>query len=196
MTGMLHLPAEFFELERFIFRGNVADGGDGALDDENIRAGFLRDRSEFRRPLRNGTDRRGRAAVFDLPDARRDQIFLHRFLVNFLEQPGDLRFVGFDNFLENFLRVFVARLDAFEIQNGQAAELAHLDGEAHIDHAIHRAGQDRDLEIERFRVSPRQTPGDVDFVRIDRDPARDQRDFVEPVGHARFSISANPHSHD
>ena len=93
-------------------------------------------------------------------------------------------------------RVFVAGLDAFEIQHAEAAELAHLDGEAHIDHAIHRAGQDRDLELERLRVSARQTQGDVDFVRVDRDSPRDQRDFVEPIGHARFSIPANPHSHD
>ena len=44
-----HVAAEFFEIERFIFRGNVADRRDGALHDENIRAGFLRDRAEFAR---------------------------------------------------------------------------------------------------------------------------------------------------
>ena len=66
----------------------------------------------------------------------------------------------------------------------------------HIDHAIHRAGQDRDFELERLRVLARQAPGDVDFVRVNRDATRDERDFVEAIGHARFSIAANPHSHD
>ena len=98
--------------------------------------------------------------------------------------------------MQNFLRIFVARLHAFEIQHGEPAEFAHRDGETHIDHAIHRAGQDRDLEFERLRILARQTPGDIDFVRINRDAAGDERDLVEPVGHASFSISANPHSHD
>ena len=98
--------------------------------------------------------------------------------------------------MQNFLRILVAGLHAFEIEDGEAAELAHRDGEPHIDHAIHRAGQNRDFEFERLRVSPRQAPGDVDFVRINRDPTRDERDLVETIGHARFSISANPHSHD
>ena len=83
--------------------------------------------------------------------ARRDQVFLHRFLINLLQQGGDLRLVGFDDFLQNFPRVLVAGLHAFEIEHGKAAELAHRDRKSHIDHAIHRAGQDRDFEFERLR---------------------------------------------
>jgi hypothetical protein len=113
-----------------------------------------------------------------------------------LEQVRDLGFVSIDNFLENFLRTLVARLDALEVQDGQAAELAHLDGETDIDHAVHRAGQDRDFEIERLGVAAWQPPGDVDFVRIDRDAPGDESDLVEPVGHASFAIAADPHSHD
>ena len=174
----------------------MADGRDGALHDENIRARFLRDFSEFRRALWDRADGRGRAVVLHLADAGRDQIFLDRFLINFLKQAGDFRLVGFDNFLENFLRIFVARLHAFEVQHGEPAEFAHGDGETHVDDAVHGAGQNRNFEFERLGVAPRQTPGDVDLVRIDRDPARDERDFVEPIGDASFAISADPHSHN
>ena len=136
----------------------MAHRGNRALHNKNIRACFLRDGAEFNRTLRDRADSRDRSSVFDLADACRDQILLHRFLVNFLQQRGDFRFVGLDNFLQNFLRIFVARLHAFEIQNSEAAQLAHGDGETHIDHAIHRAGQDRDLQFQRLRILARKTP--------------------------------------
>ena len=148
----------FFEIERLIFSRKMAHRRNRALHNKNIRARFLRDGAEFDRALRNRADGRDRASVFDLADARRDQILLHRFLVNFLQQRGHFRFVGLDNFLQNFLRIFVARLHAFEIQNGKAAELAHRDGETHIDDAIHGAGQDWDLQFQRLRIFARQTP--------------------------------------
>ena len=54
--------------------------------------------------------------------------------------------------MENFLRVFVAGLDAFEIEDREAAEFAHGDGEADVDDAIHRAGEDGNRQLERFAV--------------------------------------------
>src|SRR5439155_583637 len=72
-----HFPAEFFKIERLIFRGDMADGGDGALNDKNIGSCFLRDRAEFRGTLRNRAYRRGCSAIFDLPDTGGDQIFLN-----------------------------------------------------------------------------------------------------------------------
>ena len=107
-----------------------------------------------------------------------------------------LAFVGLDDFLQDFLRIFVAGLDAFEIEHGETAQFSHLDRELHIDHSIHRAGEDRDFEFERLRILARQAPGDVHFVGVDRDATRDERDLVEAIGHARFAIPANPHSHD
>ena len=71
-------------------------GGDGALDHENIRAGFLGDLAVSSRLLRDGTDGGGDARVLDLADAGRDEIFLDGFLVNFLQQAGDLVLVGFE----------------------------------------------------------------------------------------------------
>ena len=72
-------------------------------------------RAELGRALRNRTNCRDRAAVLDLANSRRNQIFLDRFQVNLLEQMGDFRFIGLDDLLQNFLRIFVSGLDAFEI---------------------------------------------------------------------------------
>src|SRR2546423_4782108 len=194
--GNAHLAAKFFQVERFIFRGNVAHSRNGALDDEYIRASFLRDPAELIGLLRNRTYRSDRAAVFDLLHAGRDKIFLDWFLVNFLEERGDFRFVGFDDFLQNFPRIFVTRLHAFEVENREAAKLAHRDGELHVDDAIHGAGQDRNFQLDRLGVATRDSEGRIDFARIDRDAPRDERDFVEAISHARFAIAADPHSHN
>ena len=86
MTGMRMSRQNFSRSSDLIFSRNMAHGRNRALHDKNIRACFLRDGAEFSRALRDRADRRDRAAVFDLADARRDQIFLHRFLVNFLQQ--------------------------------------------------------------------------------------------------------------
>ncbi len=174
----------------------MAHGRDGALHDKNVGPGFLRDLAKALRALRNRADRRRHARVLDLPDAGRNQIFLDGFRVDFLQKRGHVRFVRLDDFLQHFLRVFVATLHPLEIEHGESAELTHLDRKTDIDHSIHGAGQDRDLEFKRFLVAARETPGDVDFVRVDRDATGDERNLVEPVAHARFAIPANPHSHD
>src|SRR5205807_9554494 len=65
----------------------------------------------------------------------------------------------------------------------------------HVHHTIHGAGQNRNFQFQRFGLSPRQAKGGIDLVRINRDTARHEGDLVETVGHARFSVTANPHSH-
>src|SRR5690349_1684989 len=173
----------------------MPDGGDGALDYKNIGARFLRDCAEFRSPLRNRTYRGNRATVLDLAYSGPNQFWLHRFLVNFLQQGGNVVLVCLHNFLKHFGRILVARLDAFQIEHCQAAEPAHFDGKTHIHHAIHGAGQNRNLQLQRGRVASRQAESSINLVRINRDTAGDERDLVEPVSHARFSVTANPHSH-
>jgi hypothetical protein len=86
-------------------------------------------------------------------------------------------------------------LNPFEIEHRKPAELSHRDRKSHIDHTIHRAGQDRDFEFERRGVPARQAPGDVHFVGVNGNAAWDEGDFVETIGHACFAIPANPHSH-
>src|SRR5439155_19585261 len=51
------------------------------------------------------------------------------------------------------------------------------------------------FQFQRCHLAPRQAENGINLVRINRDTAGDERDLVEPVGHARFSVTANPHSH-
>src|SRR5881398_2403929 len=136
-----------------------------------------------------------RTATLDLPHPRPDQFPLHRFLINFLQEGSYFVLVRLDDFLEHFRGIFVARLDAFKIEHRQTAELAHFHGKTHVHHSIHGAGQDRNFQVQGRGLAPRQPKGSIDLVRIDRDAARDQRDLVETISHAGFSVTANPHSH-
>src|SRR5215467_350061 len=167
----------------------------GALHDENICASVLRDPAKFRGALRNRTDRGYNTRIFNLTNTRGNEIVLDRFLVDALEQRRNLGLARFDDFLQNFLRVLVARLHSLKVQNGEPAESIHCDRETHIDNAIHGAGEDRNLKFERLRFFARQTKCDVHFVRIYRYAPGHERDLVEAIRHARLAISAYPHSH-
>src|SRR5438874_5847050 len=168
---------------------------DRALHDEDIGSRFLGDGTEFRRALWNRTHRRDRAAILDLPHPRPDQFRLHRFLINFLQKSSDFVLLRLHDFLEYFRLILVSRLDAFKIEHRQTAELAHRHGKTHVHHSIHGAGQDRNFQFQGRGLTPRQPKGSIDLVRIDRDAARHERDLVETVSHARFSVTTNPHSH-
>src|SRR4029077_13637130 len=150
-----HLTAKFLQVERLVLRRNVSHRRNRALHDENVRASLLSDLAKFGRSLRNGTNRRQYAAVFNLAYTCRDEIFLNGFLVDSLQQRSDLGFIGFDDFLQHFLRIFVARLHSLEIQNGQTAQFIHGDGEADIDNSVHGAGKDGNFQFERLCFSAR-----------------------------------------
>src|SRR5437870_6364031 len=64
--GNAHLTAKLFQIERLVLRRNVSHRRHRALYDENVRTSLLRDLAEFGRSLRNGTNRRQHAAVFNL----------------------------------------------------------------------------------------------------------------------------------
>src|SRR4029077_12499733 len=190
-----HLAAKFFKVERLVLRRNVTDGGNCTLHNENVRASFLRNSAKFRCTLRNRTYGDYNTSVLDLAHTRRNEILLDGFLVNSLQQRSNLRFTRFDDFLQHFLRVLVARLHSFQVQNGKSTQFVHCDGEADIDDAIHRAGEDQNLQLERFRRFAGQTKRDVHFIRVDRHASGHKRDLVETISHARFAVSAYPHSH-
>ena len=173
----------------------MPDRGHGALHHEDIRARFLCNPAKLGGALRNRTDCRDHAGIFDLAYARRDEVLLDGFLVNSLQQRCNLGFVGFDDFLQNFLRVLVTGLHSFKVQNGQAAQFVHRDGETHIDHSIHRAGEDGNFQFQRLSVFARQSERDIDFIRVNRHAPGYEGDLVEAVGHPRFAVSAYPHSH-
>src|SRR5439155_18714990 len=77
-----HVGAKFCEIERFVLGGKVARGRDRALDDINLCARFLRDRTKLSRPLRNRTDAGDPALIFNLSHTRCDQIGMDWLLIN------------------------------------------------------------------------------------------------------------------
>src|SRR4029434_10069572 len=86
--------------------------------------------------------------------------------------------------------ILIAREDTLEIQDGEAAVLTHLDGEARADHAVHGGGDDRDLEAMAAEV-----PGNVDLAGIDGQRSGDQRDVIETVRRPRLPPPSHPHPH-
>jgi hypothetical protein len=79
--------------------------------------------------------------------------------------------------LEEGLGVLVAGPQPFEVEDGEPAEAADLDGGRRRDDAVHRRGQQRQPEVEGVEL-----PGDVDVLGVSRPPAGDDGDVVEPVG--------------
>ncbi len=175
--GHLDLLDHLRENEPAVALGDVAGGGDGGLDDEDIAAGFLDDGGE---PLGVGGDERdgaGDAGLLDFLDAARHDVFLDGLRVNLLEEGGDLVPAGGGDFIEHLVRVLVAGLDAVQVEDGETAELAHADGHAHVHDAVHGGSDDGDLEGE---------PGDLEIhaglVRIDGNVAGNDGDIIEAVG--------------
>ena len=105
-------------------------------------------------------------------------------ILEWLDDPGEQ--------LAAILHAFVR----YQVEDREAAQLAHRDRKLHVDDAIHGAGQDRDLQLDRVRVPPRDPKRRVDFIRINGNASRHESDLVEPVSHASFAIAADPHSHD
>src|SRR5258708_12089225 len=68
-------------------------------------------------------------------------------------------------------------MDSIEVQDRDAADLSHRDGEVNVDHPVHRRSPDWNRELEA--VAHRK--GDVDFFRIQADTARDEGDLVESI---------------
>ena len=165
------------------------------MHDENIDAGFLRDLSATLGFLRDGADRGDDARVFDFLDALGDEFFFDRLLVNFLQQGGDFVFVLGQHFGQHGIGIVITHLHALEIEHGESAELTHGDGEARIDHAVHRAGQDGQSEFERTAVRLGNLPGDVDLVGVDGYCSRHERDFVKTIRDPCLAIASDPHAH-
>ena len=171
-------------------RAHVLGRDDGALDDEHVEAGVERDLVVLLHALRR--ERRGgeHAAVLDLLDALRDEFGLDGLLVDLLHRARR-RVVGERrDTVELLVGVLVAGLDALEIEYGEAAELAHGDGEGGIDHAVHRRGQAR--QWLRVRAEP---PGDVDILGVAGAATGHDGDVVESVGPAALLAAADLYFH-
>src|SRR2546426_865141 len=169
---------------------DVARGGDRGLHDEDVGAGFLRDLAEALGALRDRRDDGGAAALLDLADALVDQLFLDGLAVDRLDDLGGFFLAGGDDPVEHVVGVGVAREDALEVQDGEAAVATHLDGELGADDAVH-GGRDDGQGV----AMATELPGDVDFVGVDGQAARDERDIVEAVRSPGLAPPADPHPH-
>ena len=100
-----------------------------------------------------GSQRGGRqyALVLDLLDALGDQLFLDRLLVDLLQPGGRFLRRQFGDLLQLLVGVLEAGLDALEVEDGQAADLAHGAGEFRIDDAVHGRGQAGEFQLVRCR---------------------------------------------
>src|SRR5207253_3312333 len=154
--------------------------GAGLLGDLTEPLGALRDRGDRDRP----------PALLDLGDPLVDQLFLDRLAVDRLDDLRRLFLAGGHDAVEELVGVRVAGEDALEVEDGEAAQAPHLDGEPRPDDAVHRGGDDRDLE-----APPGQFPGDVDLVRVDRQRSGNEGDVIEPVRGPGLASTPDPHAH-
>ena len=85
-----------------------------------------------------------------VPDPRTaaisDQVILGRLAVEVLDEAGGLLRAGRGDLRHDFPRLFVAGVDAVEVEHAEAAELAHRDRELRVHHAVHRRGEERDVQ--------------------------------------------------
>src|SRR5882724_12198476 len=184
------LLLEFSEIDRSVFSCDVARRGHGRLHDEDVGAGLLRDLAEARGALRDRGDDGGAAALLDRADALVDQLFLDGLAVDRLDDLGRFFLAGRDDPVEHVVGIGVAREDAFEIQDGEAAVATHLDGQLGAHDAVH-GGRDDGQGV----AMAAELPGDVDFVGVDGQAARNERDIVEAVRSPGLAPPADPHPH-
>ena len=133
-----HVLDELFEDEALLDCGDVAGGGDGRLDDEDVDAGVNGDRGELL-----GVQRRAETAAMPpaaLISRMRSPMSsgLIGSRVDLLHERGDFRPRRGGDLREDRRRIVVARLHALEVEDGEAAELARTRSAMRdVDDAVH-----------------------------------------------------------
>ena len=140
-------------------------GDDRALDHQHVEAGLERELVVLEDALRRQRSGHDDFLLLDFPDPLGDQLRLDRLAVDLLHLPGRQLLRQRGDPLELLLGVLVAREDALEVEDRQAAEPADDAGRLGRDDAVHRGGQHRQLELVGTEL-----PGDVDVVGIARAP--------------------------
>ncbi len=167
ITGTGHSAMNSLRLSGVTLVRHVLGRDDGALDDEHVEPGLEGDLVVLLDALRR--ERRGghHAAVLDLFDAPGDELLFDGLLVDLLHGAGRRLLGQRGDAVELLVGVLVAGLYALEVEHGEAAELAHGDGEGRVDHAVHGRGKAGERQGERAEL-----PGDVDVFGVARAPAR------------------------
>ena len=188
--GHRDLAGELLQVERLDDRRDVLGRDHRALDDQDVKPCLERDLVVVAHALGGQRRRDDDALGLDLLDPPADELGLERLAVDLLHLArGELRGEAGDA-LELLVRVLEARPDPFEVQDGEAAEPADDARGVGRDHAVHRRGQQRELEA----VGP-ERPGDVDVVGIARAPGGHDGDVVEAVCTPRLLATADLYFH-
>ena len=172
-----HLGDELLEVERLGLGRDVLGRDHGALDHEDVEARLERDLVEVGHALRGERAGCDDARFLDLLDPLGDQLGLDGLLVDLLHELRGAVGRRRGDPLELLVRVLVARPDALEVEDAQAAELAEADRRRGGDDAVHGRSEQRQLEAVGAEV-----PRDVDVVGVARPARGHDRDVVEPVG--------------
>ena len=171
-------------------RGHVLGRDDGSLDDEDVEPGLERELVVLAHPLRGQRAGGEHARALDLLDPLGDQLRLDGPGVDLLQPARRPVLRKLRDPLELRVGVLVARVDALEVEDAEAAELAERDRRRRRDDTVHRRGEQRQLEQVRAEL-----PADVDVLRIPRPAAGDDRDVVEPVRLPRLLASTDLYVH-
>ena len=185
------LADELLQVQRLALRGDVLGRDHGALDHEDVEPGLERGLVVLGHPLRGQRARGDRAGRLDLLHPLCDQLRLHRLAVDLLHQRRRLLRRRRGDLAELRLGVLVAAPDALEVEHPETTEAAELGRGRRADDAVHRRGEQRQLEA----VGP-QGPGDVDVVGVARASRGHDRDLVENIdigGPAMIRAAAKNH---
>jgi hypothetical protein len=181
---------ELLQIERLGLGGDVLRRDHGPLDHQDVEPRLERDVVVLGHLLRSERAADDRALTLDLLDPAGDQLGLERLRVDLLHHPGGNLLRSRCDLVELRVRVLVARPDPLQVEDPEAAELADQPGGLRADHAVHRGGEQRELEPVGAEV-----PGDVDVVGVASAPRGDDRDVIEAVCPAALLAAADLYFH-
>ena len=138
--------------------------------------------------LRGDSDSALNVAGLDLLDSLRHELVLYGRLVEPLQQGGRLFDGGLGNLGELVGGVGVASPEALQVQDGETAELAHLDGKVRRDHGIHGGGENGDGEVVLTNGEAH-----VYLFWVDGDLTGDYSYLVETITTADLLEAGHPH---
>ena len=134
-------------------------------------------------------DGAGGAAVLDAGNAGGDGLVVDGRGVDFLEEGGDLVVGGVGDLLEDGVGVFVAAVNALDVEHAEAAKFVHFDGHRGVDDAVHGGGDEGDGEGVLA-----EGEGGVGELGVDCHLPRDDCHFFKSVGPSQFLDPGKVHS--
>lgn len=168
----------------------MAGGDDGGLDDEEIDLARADDLRGAVGEDRGGRDGYPAAPVSEFSHAAFDELILEGLAVGLLEDSDSFLGGRGGDSLEHRVGVFVAALEALEMEHGEATQLTHGGGGARIYDGVHGGGEHGEFETESGDVG-----AEVYILGIEGDRSGHECDVVEAKGLPRFASAADCYVH-